>query len=364
MTFKYKIKDQLSKSLSQIEYYQHIYLCAFKINDSCKTPFLQYLLSNNGFNVLEFLSIPDFKNEENEENEYNDIKTKEDTIILYSKLYLSGILKLENVIQFEGFYEHNENLYLFFDISECNITLDETYSSSPYRLALVDEIVNNKNICGIPINQNVVELFVKNDHLIYLYDSANKPYDIPVAAFVGKPTEKKLKFTKIFGESPKDKSAIFGPYFYFTSFHYAIRQGGWSPDYVVEKGVTDEDAKYLKGGLVRFAVFVGTPKIVENMPRDPHDNSFTKQMRLKDDSFDRKKEILTLRITDYDGNWAKEHNSIYLGKIELDDGSFLEDAPILAVKSYYQQVPLSYHFIDTTKLGAKYNETSQEYRIL
>ena len=100
------------------------------------------------------------------------------------------------------------------------------------------------------------------------------------------------------------------------------------------------------------------------MPRDAQDNSLTKQMRLKDETIDRNREILTMRITDYDGRWGKEYNSIYLGKVELDDGSFLEDAPILAVKEYHQQVPLSYHFIDASKLGAKYNENSQEYRIL
>jgi hypothetical protein len=271
-------------------------------------------------------------------------------------------------VLFDGFFSHNDNLYLFFNISYCNFNIDETYSSSNTRLGLIDEIVNNKNICGISIDPPITELFLHNNMMIYIVDEDNHPYEIPIAAFVGKSTERKLDFTRIFGVSPKNNPAPFGPYFYFTSFHYAIRQGGWTENYEAEmeygKQIADDSGKYLKGGIVRFALFVGKTKIVENMPRDPDDKSLAKKMRLDDPKLDKRKELLTSRITDYDGNWTKKYDSIYLAKIELDDGSYPDNVPMLVVKDYKQQIPLSYHFIDRTKLGSIYYDDNMTYSIL
>jgi hypothetical protein len=57
-------------------------------------------------------------------------------------------------------------------------------------------------------------------------------------------------------------------------------------------------------------------------------------------------ERLTMRITDYDGNWSKEnYNSVYLGKLELDNGTIF-DKSIIVLKDFEQQNPLSYHYID------------------
>ena len=58
-------------------------------------------------------------------------------------------------------------------------------------------------------------------------------------------------------------------------------------------------------------------------------------------------ENLTLRITDYDGNWAKNYDSVYIGDIELDNGEKMKNTPIYVVKKYEQQISLSYHFINT-----------------
>ena len=56
---------------------------------------------------------------------------------------------------------------------------------------------------------------------------------------------------------------------------------------------------------------------------------------------------MTLRITDYDGNWAKNYDSVYIGDIELDNGEKMKNTPIYVVKKYEQQISLSYHFINT-----------------
>jgi hypothetical protein len=363
--YNYGIKHILSKDIEIInksDDYNGFNLCVYKINTDGQIPFLQFLLTNNGCNNLTFPKLPVYTlfNKEN--------------IVPYSEVYLSGILqtdrfdKFRSDIVFDGFYEYNDSLYLFFDITKCTINVDETYLSNNIRFGIIDEIVNRKNICNIQIDYNTSMFFIKNQSITYLYDEKNNPYETPVVGFVGKSTEQKVQFVMTFGESAKNKSAIIGPYFYFTSFHYAIRQGGWSDDYNPENKyevvITDENGKYKKGGIVRFALFLGLTKYIENAPNDPNDESEIKKQRLEDNNLNNQREILTLRISDHDGNWSRIYNSAYLGKLELDDGSFLENTPMLVLRDYEQQLPLSYHFIDRTTLGEKYEENNCCYSIL
>ena len=66
-----------------------------------------------------------------------------------------------------------------------------------------------------------------------------------------------------------------------------------------------------------------------------------------------------MRITDYDGKWADNYDSVYLGNLELDDGTFLNRQSIV-VREYQQQIPLSYHYIDKETL----NGGREDYCIL
>jgi hypothetical protein len=132
-----------------------------------------------------------------------------------------------------------------------------------------------------------------------------------------------------------------------------------------DKLITDnENGRYLKGGIVRFALFAGKTKYIENMPNDPIDESEIKKNRIQDTNLNTAYEILTLRISDHDGLWSNSYDSVYLCDIELDDGSILHDTHILALKEYNQQVPLSYHYIDKSKLHEKFNPNDYSYRIV
>jgi len=364
--YNYPLKNILVKDfdmLTDANNYLKIILCVYKINTSGKYPFVQYLLSNNGYNLFALPILPIY-------NSFNNEK-----LISYSKVFLSGILQIGNFqefsskIEFDGFYEYSNNLYIFFDISKFEIDIDDTYSYSPVRLALIDEIVNHRNICNMEITNDTSSFFLKNRSINYLYNDKYEVYEIPIVGYVGKPTPEKMNFCLTFGESPKNKSGILGPYYYFTDFYHAIRQGGWSKDYkpekIYDKLITDnEKGRYLKGGIVRFALFGGKTKYIENMPNDPNDESEIKKQRIQDPNLNTSQEILTLRISDHDGLWATSYDSAYLSNIELDDGSLLEDTPVLVIKEYNQQVPLSCHYIDKTKLHEKFNPNDYSYGIV
>ena len=365
--YNYGIKNFLMQDVSlfaDTDKYTSINLCAYKIDTSSgKYPFLQFLLTDNG---LSKLSLPSLLM-------YNSLNKS--NLISYSNVFLSGILEVldfdsfNSVIEFDGFYEFGSNLYLFYDLTKCNIDLDDTYSSNQLRFALTDEIINHRKICNLEINPETINFFLKNETINYLYDKNNEAYEIPVVGFVGKSTPKQLNFTNIFGESSKDKMAILGPYYYFTDFFNAVRQGGWSNNYKQEskfnKLITDnENGRYKQGGIVRFALFPGETKYIENMPNDKIDDSQIKKFILEDTNNDRTYDIQTIRISDHDGSWATNYDSVYLGNIELDDGSLLKDTPMFVMKEQNQQVPLSHHYINKRKLGENFESDNLSYSIV
>jgi len=363
--YNYAIKHFLVKDLSlfEVNSYEEIILCIYRINISGKNPFVQYVLSNNGFYKMSLPVLPFFA------------KLNHEKLIDYSKVFLSGILQIENFeefnkkIVFDGYYGYNKNLYLFFDITNNQVNIDDTYSYSPLMFALTDEIINHGKICNMSISEDTKNFFITNDSINYVYDENNEPYEHPIVGFVGKPTPEIINFTYVFGETSKNKSAILGPYYYFTDFNCAIRQGGWShdykPEYMYDKLITDnEDGRYLKGGIVRFALFTGNTKYIENEPNAPNDYSEIKKQRINDPLLNKNYEIQTLRISDHDGIWAKTYDSAYLGNTELDDGSFVEETPLIVLKDYKQQLPLSFHFINKVSIGNKYDSNNHSYTIV
>lgn len=364
--YNYIAKDFLVKDsdiIADTDEYSRIELCVYSVNTDGKYPFLQFLLTNNGFNNLIMPILPVYST------------FSKDNLQSYSKVFLSGLLQAENFEQFnseivfDGFYEFQNTLYLFFNVTKCTLNLDDTYSDSYIRFALSDEIINRRAVCNIPVDNCVYEFFSLNYSLNLLCNDKKETYEIPIVGYVGKSTPEKLNFTYTFGETAKNKCALFGSHYYFTDFFNAIRQGGWSqnykPEHIYNKMITDnENGRYLRGGIVRFALFPGTIKYIENMPNDPIDKSEIRQQMLNDSSLNRNYEMQLLRISDHDGLWTSNYDSVYLANIELDDGSYIKDTPAIVLKEYNQQVPLSYHFINKSKLGYKFEKSNTEYAIV
>lgn len=336
--YNYPIKNLLTKDFDNKNInINEILLCVYTINTSGKYPFIQYLLSNNIFNNLSLPVLPRFSS-------FN-----KNNLISYAMVFLSSILQVvdfeefNNEIEFDGFYEYNQKLYLFFDATGCKLNIDETRSSSPLRFALIDEIVNRSYVCDVMISSETVNFFINNNSINYLYDSKNEAYEHPIVGFVGKQTPEKMNFVSIFGESAKNKLAMLGPYYYFTDFKNAVKQGS---------------------KIVRFALFTGKTKFIENAPNTPIDESDIKKQRLNDNCLNQNYEVQTLRISDHDGIWSYTYDSAYLGNTELDDGSFVEDTPMIVLKEYKQQIPLTCYCVDINKPYGAFEFTNNKYEIV
>lgn len=338
--YNYKGLHLLDKNMSSN--YTKVYVVAYMINTDGKHPFLEFLLEKNtdlesNVEHLNFLEIDNF------------LSFDKNELVDFSKLYLHELTMTNydednQTIEFKGFFHSTTDLYLFFDTSNTypKYKLNDIYRSNRTWFGLIDEIVNHRHLCNIPIHRETTSLFLNNNDFCFLLDKNNESYEIPVVSYVGK-KKSLINFTYTFGQISGDYNDIFGPYYYFTDYANAIKNHG-----PINEVNND--------GIVRFAIFTGMVKYVENNVDDPCDNSDIKKKNLTGGN----QEHLTMRITDYDGVWTNNYDSIYLGHIELDNGSYFSHNNLLVVKDYNQQVPLSYHFIDKKTL----EKDKSEYLIL
>jgi hypothetical protein len=331
--------------------YEQINICAYEVNNEGIYPFLKFLLSKNIFNekfTFPFLPL------------YGDISIEK--LINFITIHLFSILTLENFqsfkesIKIKGLYEYNNEIYLFIDLTECKLNLNDIYYSSNVMFTLLDEIMNHKSICNIEIDDEVVDFFIYNNKFCYLKSDNNIRYELPAVAYVWS-EEKMLSFTHMFGTSKKNNLAILGPYFYFTDYKNASH-GIYPNSTILDSTIKWDNLDYnypdkknninKKSGIVRFAIFTGNTKYIENQPNDQIDISEIKKQRLNDNSnsLNQDFERLTMRISDYDGKWIDDYDSCYLGNIELDNGEKIPYTPLFVLKNYNQQIPLSYHYIN------------------
>jgi len=366
-----KLVDNIDDILTLIDGIA-IKIVAYEVKTSWGCPYLKFLLTKD--ELSESLIFPEVKL-----TQYGLIS---ENAITLSKIKLFNLLNLENYadfdnnICFKGFFSTHETmrkkleLNIVFDLTECKLQLYDVYRINKMWFALLDEIINSKNVCNLFIDDSVTNFFIHNNEFIYLKNKNGENYELPIAGYIGMNGSKynKISFIETFGNPTKDKSAILGPYYYFTNFKNAIREGGWSETGKPVKNdstlITDNEyGRYKKGSIIRFALFLGKMKIIENLPNDEIDSSTTKKERLDDTNLDRTMELLTMRISDHDGKWSEFHDSVFLGKIELDNGEYLKNTPIYVLKEYEQQIPLSHHFIDKSYLKEKYDENG-DYLIL
>ena len=322
--YNYEGKKNLTSNFSHdVSRYNYVYACCYTVNNTGKYPFLNFLLTNTIIDkTLRLPCVPIFKNFESDELINFTIFS------IYSLLMQNDYEKFIREVDFNGFHEHSNNLYLFFDITKCNIQLSDIYSSNNLWFALTDEIINQQKVLNMPVDKDVHEFFISSDTFCFLKDEDNNSYENPTVGYVKKP-ENRLEFTYIFGESKSNKNEMLGPHYYFTDY---------------EKIFQENESSEKKIGAVRFALFVGTTKYIENHKNDPIDESDTKKQRLQDPNLNQNLEHLTMRISDHDGKWGENYDSAFIKNIELDNGNIL-DKTIIAIKDYNQQIPLSYHFL-------------------
>ena len=337
--FNYSALDFLMKD--EIPFFENVNICAFYVNQTAKHPFLQFLFNKYPPGLLDdTLCLPSFSCV-SQSSILDECFIKLDTLI-------GSYIRHENYnYNYKGYLVEDNELYLFFDLSDLDVQVQELYRREPAWFVLVDEIINYESVCNFKIYSTSCNFFKKNKEFYKLYDENENLIEMPVVCYSGV-EEKKLKFTGIFGIGKSDNTHIVGPYYYFTSYSKSIKQCVM----ISESG---------KCGIVRFALFLGKLKVPLNYPNEENDESEYKKQAIKDtcstDDFQKN----TLKISDYDGTWTEEYDSVYIGKLEMLNGKTIEEAPYWVVKEYEQQSPLSYHYIDKRSIGNLIGEDTKCY---
>jgi hypothetical protein len=406
--YYYDIESDLLKS--DIENYMDTYgyetgtinLCIYQINVSGKTPFIQYILQKNNsqhkkhpdtikfptFNYIKGMDIMSYCQ-----------SILDMTFICYSenmKAENKGTYVEENVDErsesklsdytperqrrsmYKGFTNNNNEFQLFFDCSLYNIDVHKLYRENDLYLTLMDEIVNHRSICNFKIDEEVVDFFMNHPNFVYLVDADEYYIETPLVAYVGC-NYNQLEFSSIFGISTSKPESLMGPYYYFTDYQNAIKAGGWVNKEIQNRhnGSTqntskktsqkmvdyDEHGRFIKGGLIRFAIFPGNTKVTTNCLENSTDKSQITQNMLELDSstMEYKNARNAIRFSDRDALWTQKYDSVYVGPMALDNGDTYQETPMWVLKDYEQQIPLTIHSIDKRTLKETWSRGDKYY---
>jgi hypothetical protein len=347
------------QSLKTIEKkkYKHIFFCVYRIVGSGhKEKFLQYLLYKYPKEEKDICIFPfvKYKAQTGVEKQLQDFMSK--------KLQISKIMGWN----MKGFIESRDNIFLFIklqsELGKFSNQKNEKKRGGKLWWTLIDEICNQRKILNFPVHKIVTNLFLHNPLIIYLRNTEGKNKPIPRALFYGNAAQM-IPFNFVFGPKPEDTKANYGPYYYLGSYKKAIRYGGWSVYYEKEKRrnhlITDENGKWNKGGIARYAVYLGSDlKVLLNHPLDKttytqKDNIINKLLPFK------------AKMVDPIGIWAQTYTSLYYGQIKIPElkGGVWRGFPGWVTKDFNQQIPLTFHFINKKTLKPNWDSNYDNYYI-
>jgi len=378
------LQSLIDEKPCNVEEGARIYVCPFQVNTKGKVPFLQFLMHKS--EDEEIISFASFLNYHS--NVFLKACESIDLMMMcYEKkgfMKYCGYIEKKSANTKETINEEKENekeYYLFFDISENEIDMHDLNSKNDLWLLTMDELINTNRVCGsFWVDQKVTQFFEEHPEFIFLQDANMDPYEIPVIAYMGT-TSNKENFISVFGESRSDRQSMFGPNYYFYDYQYAVKKSMLK--YIEEKKQELRNEKIktweyfmswkkenaaLKGSIIRFALFLGNMKKIENRSDDPADTSLITQELLKQDTtcatLDHRTLVNYLRISDRDSMWAQDYDSVFLAEgVELDDDTLHCHGLTYVVKEYEQQIPLTCHSLDSNTMNSLW-EKNGIYSIL
>jgi hypothetical protein len=305
-------------------------ICIYSIKNIHDKPFLVYVLHNHT-NELHWLSVKNYKD-----------KT-------VGALHHTLKKEFNKNIILKGKNSNKESHQLWFELVDDDIVLEHMKRSQKYIQCLVSEIVNQKKYLNINISNNIIHFLLYHPDFIFLFNEENKKYEIPEIGYYGN-YYKKIALVAAIGLKRQSPFASVGSYYYFAGYgramRYAVKTPNPRPMRINGKLITtDESGTYTKGGIVRFALFLGKSTCLLSRKNDKDDTSVLSK-NLKES----KKYQINGR--DGDGKWTQNYDSIHLGKRKYNSKTNPEGVmlyPQTTIKSFEQQLQLSYYYVDTSQ---------------
>ena len=356
-----------------------IHLCMYSVNTTAKNPFLEFFLIKNNQNDIypDILCFPSFFYYRDVSNDILKESSKIQKMLLLdtSSITFNGYLleELNGLNDLYLFYEYNNETQ---NSHENDIGSGEMYRNDILWKVVIDEIVNSRLVCNFPIDDVVTNFFLRNIQFMFLFKNNDKNnniiYETPTVVYHGV-NESMLYFKYIFGIPKTNHDEIMGPFYYFTNYENAVKMSidsynnkcNNTPNaelktetqpnilnFILDKTKTDK-----KIGIIRSVIFLGVNKVPTNYPEDDVDNSFHSSILSCIDN----ENVQINRISDHDGLWTDNYDSVYIGKLLLDNGKFINGAPLWVVKDYNQQASISYHYLSSKLLNDEWCHDKHHY---
>jgi len=343
-SYRYLIKNKANKDIIVSEITQPIIniLCYHVTDKFIEYPFIQVMVELEWFTYINMVSgrfvLPFIH--------MTNVKTNLSTYVLNKiKKNLEELgcdTSPLNEDAFLGLINVNNTNMLLVDISSVDIFRISNSKMNNTWFALPTEIMNIGTICNIPIDKNLMNLFQNSPELGVLHKPIKEQiftfedgYPLPDAVYTGSHF-KQVEFNSVFGVPRKQVYSSCGEYYYFYRlFEDAVMEGGWTKDINDSNRhlIDNEHGRYIKGGINRYALF----------PKDyAVHNEKTILCSLTDDIINRllgKKDLIV---------------------IQYENEQLATILPDLLVKKYEQFIPISYHILDKTTLGEKYEIDDQD----
>jgi hypothetical protein len=246
--------------------------------------------------------------------------------------------------------DHNERIYALVDISDVDIFRIAVTRNTPIWFSLPTEIMNVGSICNIPIDESVTELFLHMPQLVMLQKlDSDGIFPLPDAIYNGSYL-RQTEFRSVFGTSKDVVYSSCGEYYYyFRLFEDAVKEGGWLRDgghklidlnntslthsVSGKKLVDNEYGRYVQGGINRYAFFPGNYVLHTECSK-------------------------IFSLTDGEINAKLERNDCIV--IHYMEDTLDNIFPDILVKEYESAFPISYHMLNKSILGDKYEIDNQD----
>jgi|DEB0MinimDraft_6_1074348.scaffolds.fasta_scaffold27120_3 hypothetical protein len=339
---KLGILDRLNKSDNIPLSSRDIKLCLYKIVKNNKFSSDIFVNFNKGSSP--FIEFCLYKDTNNNTVRFPTLPYSKDIIKKSLQSFQNVWKEFYYEIVYEGYYQYNNEIYLWFKVNNNEEELTFNSIKGNWFWCLVSEIINYKSTLEhLKIDESITKMFLKNTDMFYLRDELNNIYEIPEVKYYGG-NWNDIQSVAILGAHRQSPLASLGPYYYFGNYksgiRYAIFSSTRKPVEIDGDILTiDENGRWKEGGLVRFAVFTGkhNMKIRTKTFSDLLENNYNLP--------------LTNKLVDGGFEWINDFDSIGLGTYiyKTEEGTTREIHPLLAVKSFVQQVPLTYYRVNTNQ---------------
>jgi len=332
--YRYNADSIIVNAVPSLKGVAEVRICLFVVVVGEITPFVEFCLYRDDDGTLRFPTIPVGR------NTIKEAQTK------LSKVYSDWGAD----IGYRGFVVYGGEKVLVYEWkNNTSDGLDTGTISSRWWRVMSAEIVNHRKMLSFPIRDDVCDFFLENSEFLFMRDEDDIVYETPSVGYYGS-YYKNIAMTSVFGLRREGPTASLGPYYYFGSYERAMRYAIWSssrkPMKVDGELITiDEEGRYDKGGLVRFALFMGKTNVMMSRDSDTEDQSKVSQELAANNAFIKE----TMKIRDVDANWVSDFNSVRHGKLTVNPGGSGTRVllPQIVVKDYNQQAPLSYYYVNT-----------------